>query len=135
MKKLFLISLILAAQLSFAQTGGIPENIRSAFEGKWIIIGKHYTNTVKIHFEPGKDYALFTDIGSGKAPPRVFQALFKGNILIIPARRDHNDYLEMEVIQRQLHLRIRAIQWDENGNMKNDTDNKFEERIFKRSIP
>jgi len=71
MKQLiFLIFVLLMGNVSFAQTRSSAQSVRSAFEGTWEYKQKYGTNTVRIQFEEGKDYALFTDIGNGMAPER-----------------------------------------------------------------
>ncbi|MGN7864171.1 DUF6705 family protein [Chryseobacterium sp. 22458] len=130
MKPLFLIFMLLPVQLLFAQTEDIPENIQSDFEGTWVIYEKYYTNTILIKFDHGR--AFMTDIGSGKAPPLTFPATLKGNRLIIPAQQNRNDYLEMEVIHHKLHVRIQHVQWDENGNIRKNTVENVEKKIFQR---
>lgn len=86
MKTLLFTLFLLSAGFSFAQTTTIPENIKSAFEGTWQYTTKYQSNTVVIKFEPGKSYALFTDIGSGEAPARNFQATVKDKVLVIPGQ-------------------------------------------------
>ena len=132
MKQIVLFLIVLAAKVAVAQPGPIPKNIRSAFEGTWQQKEKHFTNTVSIHFEPGKDYALFTDKGTGVAPSRTFKLQLKKNLLVLPAVRNQNDYLEMEIIKGMLHLRSVPVQWDQNGNSVRPETEKQEQRIFKR---
>lgn len=132
MKLLMLFFMVLATKVAVAQRGPIPKNIRSAFEGTWQQKEKHFTNTVSIHFEPGRDYALFTDKGTGVAPSRTFKLRLKKNLLILPAVRNQNDHLEMEIIKGNLHLRSVPVQWDQNGNSVRPETDKQEQRIFKR---
>lgn len=132
MKRIVLVLMVLVAKVVAAQSGPFPKNIRSAFEGTWKIKEKNYTNTVKIHFEPEKDDALFTDIGTGVAPSRTFKVTLKNNLLILPAVKNQNDYIEMEVIKGKLYLRYKAAKWDKEGNMIRLENDKQEMRIFKR---
>lgn len=134
MKKLVLVLMVLAAKVAVAQQGQIPKHIKSAFEGTWQLKEKQYTNTVKIHFEPGKDYALFTDIGTGVAPSKTFKVQRKENLLVLAAARNQNDYLEMEIIKGKLYFRSIPAQWDQNGNMIKLANERKEQSIFKRVI-
>ncbi|MEQ7800001.1 hypothetical protein ABDJ41_09310 [Pedobacter sp. ASV1-7] len=124
--------MMLSARVAVAQSVPIPKNIRSAFEGTWQIKEKHYINTVKIHFEPEKDYALFTDIGTGIATSKTFKVQLRGNLLILPAVRNQNDSIEMEIIKGKLYLRSKPAQWDKNGNRVISSHDRPEQRIFKR---
>lgn len=127
-----IILLLLYAQSAFAQTARIPESVRSTFEGVWHYKNKLQTNTVTIQFEPVKDYALFTDLGAGIAPSKTFYVHLKGNQLVLPAVRNQNDSIEMEIIKGKLFLRTIPVEWDEHGNpIKADTSRQ-ERRIFKR---
>lgn len=128
----FVVLMLLSASVAVAQPVPIPKNIRSAFEGTWQIKEKHHTNTVKIHFEPGKAYALFTDIGTGVAPSKTFKVQLKGNLLVLPAVKNQNDYIEMELIKGKLYLRSKAARWDKNGNSVKSNYERPEQRIFKR---
>lgn len=130
MKTLLFTLLFLSAGFSFAQTTTIPENIKSAFEGTWQYTTKYQINTVIIKFEPGKNYALFTDIGSGEAPARNFQATVKDKLLVIPGQPGENDYIEMEVLNRKLQLSTQLVSQDEKGNIQRT--GSIEKRIFKR---
>ena len=132
MKLLMLFFMILATEVAVAQPPQVPQNIKSAFESTWQQKEKHFTNTVSIHFEPGKNYALFTDKGTGVASPRTFKLQLKKNLLVLPAVRNQNDYLEMEIIKGMLHLRSVPVQWDQNGNIIRSETEKQEQRIFKR---
>ena len=132
MKQMVLVFMLLLARSSFAQTREIPQNIRSAFAGTWQQKEKHFINTVKIQFEPGKEYAIFTDIGSGVAPAKILQATVSGNLLVIPARQEVNDFIEMEIIKGCLHLRIRPTIWNKDGTSVNDSVMPVETCIFKR---
>jgi hypothetical protein len=132
MKLLMLFFMVLAAKVNVAQPGPIPQNIKSAFEGTWQQKEKHFTNTFIIHFEPGKDYALFTDKGTGVAPSKRFKLRLKKNLLILPAVSNQNDHLELEIIKGNLHLRSVSVQWDQNGNSVRPESEKQEQRIFKR---
>ncbi len=131
MKKLCFILLFLLIGIFHAQTYTIPQNIQSAFEGVWIYEVKYHTNSVAIRFEKGKDYAIFTDIGTGEAPPKSMKAIVKGNLLIIPAQQNQNDYIEAEIIKGKLHLKIKQVTWDKKGNAIQNS-NSSEQRIFKR---
>lgn len=130
MKTLLFILLFLSATFSFAQTTTIPENIKSAFEGSWQYTTQYQSNTVVIQFEPGKNYALFTDIGSGKAPARNFQATVKDKVLVIPGQPGQNDYIEMEVIKGKLYLSTQLVSRDEKGNILRT--GSIEKRVFNR---
>jgi hypothetical protein len=132
MKLAMLFLMILAAKFAVAQPTQVPKNIRSAFEGTWQQKEKNFTNTVSIQFEPGKDHALFTDKGTGVAPSKTFKLRLKKNLLILPAVRNQNDYLEMEIIKGVLHLRSVPVQWDQNGHIRRSETEKQEQRIFKR---
>jgi len=132
MKQIVLVLMVLVAKVVAAQSGPIPKNIRSAFEGTWQLKEKYYTNTLKIHFEQGKDYALFTDIGTGVAPSRTFKVTLKNNLLVLSAVKNQNDYLEMEVIKGKLYLRSKPVQWDQNGNRIISVQERPEQRVFKR---
>ncbi|REC63971.1 hypothetical protein DRF65_04540 [Chryseobacterium pennae] len=92
---------------------------------------EYFTNSIDIRFEKGKNFATFTDIGTGEAPPKTLKATVKGNLLIIPAQQHQNDYVEAEVIKGKLYLRTRQVLWDKQGNT---TGNKgsSDQRIFKR---
>lgn len=131
MKQLiFLIFMLLMGKVAFAQTDNVAQSVRAAFEGTWQLKERYFTNTLKIQFEPGKDYALFTDIGTGEAPPYTFKVQIKGNTLILPAVRDLNDYLEMEVIRGKLRMRSQSAEWDEQGNIK--AYGQTQQRFFKK---
>ncbi len=130
MKTLLFTLFLLSAGFSFAQTTTIPENIKSAFEGTWQYTTKYQSNTVVIKFEPGKNYALFTDIGSGEAPARNFQATVKDKLLVIPGQPGQNDYIEMEVLNGKLQLSTQLVSQDEKGNIQRT--GSIEKRIFKR---
>jgi hypothetical protein len=130
-KQAFLV-LLLGTQFCFAQTKGIPDTIKSAFEGTWQYKEKYFTNTIKIHFEPGKPYALFTDIGTDVAPTKTFKVQLKGNLLVLPAVRNQNDYIEMEIIKGRLYFKSLPVQWDEKGNIISSNKDHREQRIFRR---
>ncbi|SDI31596.1 hypothetical protein [Chryseobacterium jejuense] len=131
MKKLCLILLFPLTGIFNAQTHKVPQSTKDAFKGYWMYKAQYFTNSVVIDFEPGKDFATFKDIGTGEAPPRTLQALVKGNLLIIPAKQHQNDYIELEVIKGKLHLRVKQVTWDNQGNIINN--NKLEEKtVFKR---
>lgn len=130
MKTLLFTLLFLSATYSFAQTSTIPESIKSAFDGTWQYTTKYQSNTVIIKFEPGKNYALFTDIGSGEAPARSFQTTVKGNLLVIPGQPGQNDYVEMKVIKGKLYLSTQQVSQDEKGNI--GRTGSIEKRTFKR---
>jgi hypothetical protein len=127
-----IILLFLSIQLSFAQTGNIPESVKSAFEGVWQHKNKFQSNTVTIQFEPGKDYALFTDLGAGIAPSKTFHVHLKGNLLALPAVRNKNDSIEMEIIKGKLFLRTIPVEWDAQGKFIKADTSRQERRIFKR---
>lgn len=130
MKTLLFTLFFLSTGFSFAQTTTIPENIKSAFEGTWQYTTKYQSNTLVIKFEPGKNYALFTDIGSGEAPARNFQATVKDKVLVIPGQPGENDYIEMEVLNGKLQLSTQLVSQDEKGNIQRT--GSIEKRIFKR---
>lgn len=131
-KPLILFLMVMAAKVAIPQPRPIPKNIRLAFEGTWQQKEKNFTNTVSIHFEPGKDYALFTDKGTGVAPSKTFKLRLKKNLLVLPAIRNQNDYLEMKIINGKLYLRSMPVKWDQNGNIVISKTVKQEQRIFKR---
>lgn len=133
MKQALFIVLLLIAKLTFAQHEKTYAHLKSTFEGVWRDKTMHYTNTVKIKFEPGKDFATFTDIGSGVAPAKTFRASINGNLLVIQAVWEQNDYTEIEVIKGKLHLRTSKVTWDEKGNiLKTANKSSAENRVFKR---
>lgn len=133
MKRLFtIIFILIGAQISYAQNTNIPLTVKTAFEGIWQYIVKYETNTVKIHFEPGMDYALFTDEGSGMAPAKTVKANVNGKLLVIPAIQNENDEVELEIINKKLHLRATPILWDEKGNRIGSQDAQKVHRVFKR---
>ncbi|WP_159732423.1 hypothetical protein [Sphingobacterium sp. 18053] len=133
MKRLFtIIFIVIAAQSSYAQSTTIPLTVKTAFEGIWQYSVKYETNTVKIHFEPGTDYALFTDDGSGMAPAKTVKANVNGKLLIIPAIQNENDEVELEIINKKLHLRATPVLWDEKGNRIGSQDSLKVHRVFKR---
>lgn len=125
-----IILLLLAVQLSFAQS--IPESVKLAFAGVWQYKTKYQTNTVKIHFEQGADYALFTDIGSGMAPAKTLKANIKGKLLLIPAVQNENDEIELQIINEKLYLHATPVLWDANGKRLQSQDAQKVQRIFKR---
>ncbi|RXM53198.1 MULTISPECIES: hypothetical protein [unclassified Chryseobacterium] len=133
MKKLCYLLLFLLAGIFSAQTHEIPQSVKDAFKGYWVYNGKYFTNSVAIDFEPGKDFAVFTDIGTGEAPPIALQATVKGNLLIIPAEQNKNDYIELEVIKGKLHLRVKQVMWDKDGNIIHSNSKPEERTIFKRN--
>ncbi|MEQ7801961.1 hypothetical protein ABDJ41_19350 [Pedobacter sp. ASV1-7] len=132
MRQIAFVFMVLVAKVVAAQSSPIPKNIRSAFEGTWQIKEKYYTNTIKIHFEPEKDYALFTDIGTGVAPSRTFKVALKNNLLVLSAVRNQNDDIEMEIIKGKLYFRSIPAQWDKNGNRIRPVNAQQEQRVFKR---
>ena len=132
MKQFIIIALLLLAKFSFAQTA-IPKNIQNTFAGVWEMKEKHSTNTVSIRFEPGKNYAIVKDIGNGMAPPRILHATLEGKRFVIPAQREQNAYIELEVIKGMLHLWLKPANWDKNGNRITNGDQKFRESVFKRA--
>lgn len=127
-----IILLLLSIQLSFAQTGNIHESVKLAFEGVWQYKSKFQSNRIKIQFEPGKDYALFTDIGTGIAPSKTFHVHLKGNQLVLPAVRNQNDSIEMEIIKGKLFLRTIPVEWDAHGKLIKADTTRQEHRIFRR---
>ncbi|MEN5232468.1 hypothetical protein [Sphingobacterium faecium] len=127
-----IILLLLCAQSAFTQTARIPESVRSTFEGIWQHKNKLQTNSLKIQFEPRKDYALFTDIGAGFAPSKTFHVHLKGNQLVLPAVRNQNDSIEMEIINGKLFLRTIPVEWDAQGKFIKADTSRQERRIFKR---
>ncbi|MGE8427494.1 MAG: hypothetical protein ACN6O7_06440 [Sphingobacterium sp.] len=133
MKRLFtIIFIVIAAQISYAQSTTIPLTVKTAFEGIWQYSVRYETNIVKIHFEPGTDYALFTDDGSGMAPAKTVKANVNGKLLVIPAIQNENDEVELEIINKKLHLRATPILWDEKGNRIGSQDDQKVHRVFKR---
>lgn len=116
-----------------AQNLEIPQNMKDAFKGYWVHKSKFSTNSVAINFEQGKDFAIFTDIGTGEAPPQNLHAMAKGNLLIIPAKQHQNDYIELEIIKGKLHLRVKQVMWDKDGNIIHNNTKPEEKTVFKRS--
>ncbi|KKO89451.1 hypothetical protein AAW12_24370 [Sphingobacterium sp. Ag1] len=135
MKKLFIgIFLISGIKLSYAQNAVIPVSITSVFEGTWQYKTRFQTNTVKIRFEQGKDYALFMDIGSGEAPAKILRAAVKGKLLVITAIQNQNDDIELEVIDRKLILRVKRVLWNKEGNRLHSDSVLTDQRIFRRIV-
>lgn len=132
MKPLFCLWMVLISTFAVAQTDRMPLAVRKAFEGTWQYNQKYGTNTVRIRFEEGKDYALFTDIGNGMAPARTLRAIPKGELLVIPAKQHENDYVELQVIKGKLHLKVRQVDWDENGKEIKASNHSTEHQVFKR---
>ncbi|WP_336960353.1 hypothetical protein [Chryseobacterium contaminans] len=132
MKKLYLILLFMLTGIFHAQIHNIPQSTKDAFKGHWIYKAKYFTNSVAIDFEPGNNFATFRDIGTGEAPPLTLQAMVKGKLLIIPAKQHQNDYIELEVIKGKLHLRVKQVTWDKQGNMINNNSTPEEKTVFKR---
>ncbi|SDD27107.1 hypothetical protein [Niabella drilacis] len=134
MKQLSLILFLLTTGVSSAQTNAVPKEIQTTFAGIWEVKEKYGTNTVSIRFEPGKNYAVVKDIGNGMAPPRTFQATLKGKTFVIPAQKEKNDYIELEVIRGKLHLRSKPVNWNGQGDLGDDNANKFKVKIFTRML-
>ncbi|OJV52506.1 MAG: hypothetical protein BGO31_07600 [Bacteroidetes bacterium 43-16] len=125
--------MLLLPKATTAQTYQIVENnVRLAFEGTWQEKEKQFINTIKIHFEPGEDDAIFTDVGNGVAPSKTFKVSLKGNRLVLPVFRNQNDYLEMEVKKWKLYLRTMPGQWDSNGMLIRLDIAHREQKIFIR---
>ncbi|MFC7345720.1 hypothetical protein ACFQO9_03175 [Chryseobacterium zhengzhouense] len=76
-------------------------SFKKEFEGVWQKETEYQTNTIKIEFESGKNYATVIDIGSGEAPPLKFKAFQRGNMLLIPPEGIDN-YCELRVKNDQL---------------------------------
>ncbi len=76
-------------------------DFKKEFEGVWQKETEYQTNTIKIEFESGKDYATVIDIGSGEAPPLKLKAFQRGNMLLIPAEGVNNN-CELRVKNGQL---------------------------------
>lgn len=131
-KPLLFLWMVLISTLACAQTDRTANSVRKAFEGIWQYKQKYGTNTVRIQFEEDKDYALFTDIGNGMAPERKLHAALQGDLLVIPAKQDSNDYVELQIVKGKLHLRVRAVNWDENGKEVKGNEEVTEYRIFQR---
>lgn len=127
-----IILMILCAQSVFAQTANIPVSVKSLFEGVWQHKNKLQTNRLKIKFEPGKDYALFTDIGAGIAPSKTFHVHLKGNLLVLAPVRNQNDSIEIEIIKGKLFLRTIPVEWDADGKLIKADTTRQESRIFRR---
>lgn len=132
MKPLLFLGMILISTLTCAQTDRIPLDFRKAFEGTWQHNQKYGTNTVRIRFEAGKDYALFTDIGNGMAPAVTLKAIPKGDLLVIPAKQNENDYLELQIVKGKLHLKGMPVSWDENGKELKDNNQPGRHVVYKR---
>ncbi|WP_289663821.1 hypothetical protein [Flavobacterium panacagri] len=131
MKSLFTIFLLLCSiGFSFGQTKPIPENIKTLFEGKWIIVTKYQTNTVEIKFEKGKDYATFIDIGTGEAPPIILHASFDGNKLVIPAETHKNDYVEMMIKNGRLVFKTIPTIQKEDGTFEKPDEKHLLSTVF-----
>ena len=132
MKKQYLILLFLLTGIFHAQIHTIPQSTKDIFQGYWVYKSRYFTNAVAIDFEQGKNFATFRDIGTGEAPPKTLQATVKGKLLIIPAQQHENDYIELEVIRGKLHLRVKQVTWDNQGNMINNNSKPEEKTVFKR---
>ncbi|AWK03531.1 hypothetical protein HYN56_04555 [Flavobacterium crocinum] len=131
MKSLFTIfSFVCSIGFSFAQTHSIPENIKTLFEGKWIIVRKYYTNTVEIKFEKDKDYATFIDIGTGEAPPHILKAYLQENKLVIPAKTHENDYVEMTVKNGKLIFKTCPTIEKEDGTFQKPDEKHLLSKVF-----
>lgn len=78
---LAIIIVLLSNIIVFAQALVSPQ-IKADFEGTWIYKRKHYSSTVILKFEKGKDYANFIDVGTGEAPGEHFRAQIKNNNLL-----------------------------------------------------
>jgi len=82
-------------------------SFKKEFEGVWQKETEYQTNTIKIQFESGKNYATVIDIGSGEAPPLKLKAFQRGNMLLIPPEGTSNN-CELRVIKGQLIFLIPA---------------------------
>lgn len=131
MKHLPLLLVFLFTKLCFAQSE-IPQNIKTSFTGTWFYEDNFHTNTIIIMFEKGKDYATFKDIGTGEAPTETLRAKVKGHLLVVPAQREKNDEIEMEIVKGKLHLRTRPAIWGRDGTILNNKSDHWAKRIFKR---
>lgn len=76
-------------------------SFKKEFEGVWQKETEYQTNTIKIEFESGKNYATVIDIGSGEAPPVKLKAFRRGDILLIPPQGINDNY-ELRVKNDQL---------------------------------
>lgn len=129
---LAIIIVLLSNIIVFAQALVSPQ-IKADFEGTWIYKRKHYSSTVILKFEKGKDYANFIDVGTGEAPEEHFRAQIKNNKLVIPPYYHRNDYnIEMEVIKGKLYFRQQLVLWDKNNNPVKIEDAPVIVKIFKR---
>lgn len=131
-KILLVLWMVLISMLADGQTVCISTRFRSAFEGTWQNKQKYNTNTVRIRFEAGKDYALFTDIGNGMAPACTLKAIPQGDLLVIPAQQNRNDYIELQIVKGRLHLKAKPVNWDENGKEIKNDGKAMDLRVFKR---
>lgn len=131
-KSLAIITALLGNIIVFAQTLVSPQ-IKADFEGTWVYKRKHYSSTIILKFEKGKDYANFIDVGTGEAPEEHFRALIKNNRLVIPPYYHRNDSkIEMEVIKGKLYFRQQLVFWDKNNNPVEIGDAPVIVKIFKR---
>ncbi len=134
MKQLLFILLLFVSKLLQAQQNEIPKEVKSIFEGLWECNNKYQSNKIKITFEPGKEYAIFNDIGNGMAPAKILHAsMEKENLFVIPAVQYQNDYTEFKVERGNLYLKTRMITWDSAGNILSKGNLKT--KIFKRVSP
>ena len=129
---LAIIIVLLSNIIVFAQALVSPQ-IKADFEGTWIYKRKHYSSTVILKFEKGKDYANIIDVGTGEAPEEHFRAQIKNNKLVIPPYYHRNDYnIEMEVIKGKLYFRQQLVLWDKNNNPVHIENAPVIVKIFKR---
>ena len=127
---LTIFSFVCSIGFSFGQNHPIPENIKTLFEGKWIVVRKYYTNTVEIKFEKSKDYATFIDIGTGEAPPIILHASFDGSKLVIPAQTHKNDYVEMMIKNGKLIFKTTPTIEDEDGIIQKPNEKYLISKVF-----
>jgi hypothetical protein len=131
MKSLFAIfAFVCSIGFSFGQSNPIPQNIKTQFEGKWIIVKRYYTNTVEIKFEKNKDYATFIDIGTGEAPPHILKAFFQENKLVIPAQTHKNDYVEMTIKNGKLLFKTSPTIEKADGTFQKPDEKHLLSKVF-----
>ncbi|MDQ8748551.1 DUF6705 family protein [Elizabethkingia miricola] len=133
MKTHLAVIIVLLSNITvFAQTLVSPQ-IKADFEGTWVYKRKHYSSTIILKFEKGKDYANFIDVGTGEAPEERFRAQIKNGKLVIPPYYHRNDSkIEMEVIKSKLYFRQQLVLWDKNNNPVEIENAPVIVKIFKR---
>ena len=117
-KILLFVWIIFGFTKLMAQAPALSEGFKKQYEGKWSAASKYQNNTIEIKFEPGKNYAIVIDIGSGEAPPVRMRAFQKNNILTIAPALHQNDYCELEIKNGKLIFRTQPTIWTEEGKPK-----------------